>query len=258
MIPDSIKREHVEAALAEIAASVIPASRHSVDYDLVFDGKPYPPKYVVSVAAKHATGTELSPDAFSSGSETNGFLKSLGFDVVPRTKAEPIGIDADLAVVRATVERLVPDEAARRLAASIMAEAIQLANEMGTACWEITLKRDLVRLNGGRIFILDFRTDGLALGLDPALVDEKTNALLSRDAIEGERFALLPTFQQWLIPYASLASLWPGIAGAFRPWVTAAASTGRKSAWSRSHTAAVVEYLAELVGTPLERISQPR
>jgi hypothetical protein len=45
-------------------------------------GRSYPPKYVVSLAVKNATGTELEPSAFIGGEPTNSTLRSLGFEVV--------------------------------------------------------------------------------------------------------------------------------------------------------------------------------
>jgi len=56
MIPESIKRDHVIEALAHIDASSVPSSRQSADYDLHHEGKKYPPKYVITVASKFATG----------------------------------------------------------------------------------------------------------------------------------------------------------------------------------------------------------
>src|SRR5439155_26097265 len=40
-----------------------------------------PPKYLVSLANRHANGAELSSSVFNGGAETNDFLQSLGFTV---------------------------------------------------------------------------------------------------------------------------------------------------------------------------------
>jgi len=81
MIPDQIRAEHVRAAIAEIDRVGVPPLRQSVRYHLVYQARRYPPKYVVSLAARHATGRELPSGQFSGGSETNSFLQSLGFDI---------------------------------------------------------------------------------------------------------------------------------------------------------------------------------
>lgn len=77
-----LTRSHVEKALAEIDRSGIPPGRRSTKFVLVVNGKNYPPKYVVSLAAMHATGRALDPSEFSGGAETNNTLSALGFTVV--------------------------------------------------------------------------------------------------------------------------------------------------------------------------------
>lgn len=84
MIPhkDQITREHVFSALAEIDKNGVPDHRLAKGFDLVHDGKKYPPKYVVSLAGKYAIGEELH--GFKGGAETNAFLRSLGFEIEER------------------------------------------------------------------------------------------------------------------------------------------------------------------------------
>jgi len=48
MMPDQIMAEHVRAAIAEIDRGGVPPLRQSVGYHLVYQGRRYPPKYVVS------------------------------------------------------------------------------------------------------------------------------------------------------------------------------------------------------------------
>ncbi len=79
MIPPTITRDHLLAALADIDRSGIPTGRRSTGYLLLHNGKYYPPKYVVSLAAKIATGFELRSGEFGGGSETNRFLTTRGF-----------------------------------------------------------------------------------------------------------------------------------------------------------------------------------
>lgn len=81
MIPTNITREHVIRALEEIDACTIPQGRKSTKFVLVYNGRRYPPKYVISLANKFVNGEELNPSEFSGGQETNNFLKGLGFDI---------------------------------------------------------------------------------------------------------------------------------------------------------------------------------
>jgi 5-methylcytosine-specific restriction protein B len=81
-----LEKQHVLAALAEVDANGVPPDRNAKSFDLLYNGQSYPPKYVISLAVKTATGEELEPSAFSGGEPTNSILRDLGFEVVPRAK----------------------------------------------------------------------------------------------------------------------------------------------------------------------------
>ena len=49
---------------------------------MVEDGQHFPPKYTIALACKIITGQLLESDQFEGGAQTNGFLESLGFDVL--------------------------------------------------------------------------------------------------------------------------------------------------------------------------------
>ena len=63
----------------------VPPRRGSRGYCLVADGKHYPPKYTIALAHGIATDEFLSSDRFSGGTESNEFLRNLGFHVVECT-----------------------------------------------------------------------------------------------------------------------------------------------------------------------------
>jgi hypothetical protein len=79
MINKLISKESVIEALALIDKYGVPLNRNSKKYNLYFEGKSYPPKYVLSIASKIASGKELEPSEFNGGDETNNFLIALGF-----------------------------------------------------------------------------------------------------------------------------------------------------------------------------------
>jgi len=83
MIPQNVTRSHILKALKEIDQNGIPAQRKARGYALHFQGKQYPPKYVVALANKFANGFLLPSNDFGGGSETNEFLTSRGFMVYP-------------------------------------------------------------------------------------------------------------------------------------------------------------------------------
>jgi|GEM_PF-2506531 len=84
MIPQSIKREHVLHAINDIRTGGVPQKREPTKFNLVYEGRLYPPKFALSLAAKYATGEELPASVFSGGEEANGFLAGLGFDIQPK------------------------------------------------------------------------------------------------------------------------------------------------------------------------------
>ncbi|MBK9145145.1 MAG: hypothetical protein IPM23_21845 [Candidatus Melainabacteria bacterium] len=83
MIPPQIKKSHVLKVLERLNEDDIPHRFLSDKFVLKYKGKALPPKYVICEASEIATGRQLSPNEFSGGSETNYFLESLGFTVVP-------------------------------------------------------------------------------------------------------------------------------------------------------------------------------
>ena len=52
-------------------------------YDLIYNDKIYPPKFLISLANKYANGKELDSREFSLVEESNSFLMARGFEVVP-------------------------------------------------------------------------------------------------------------------------------------------------------------------------------
>lgn len=84
MIPQNIKSEHILKAIEEAETSRIPRERISDKYDLEYNKKFYPPKYIISLANKYANGKESDHSEFSGGDETNNFLKSLGFNIIDK------------------------------------------------------------------------------------------------------------------------------------------------------------------------------
>jgi hypothetical protein len=86
MINATVNRQNVYDALAFIDTNGVPSKRRSKKYDLNEDGRLYPPKYVLSIATRFATGRELPSLEFSAGHPTNSFLISLGFVIRERNE----------------------------------------------------------------------------------------------------------------------------------------------------------------------------
>lgn len=90
MIPPNILREHVEKAIQEIDSleGDLPSRRESVNYDVMYKGKRYPPKYVISLANKYANGSELPSNEFDA-IDAKTFLPTLGFEIKLKFDIKP-------------------------------------------------------------------------------------------------------------------------------------------------------------------------
>ena len=88
-IPSNIRREHVLKALEEIDEKGVPEVRKSRGWILLHGGKQYPPKYVISLANKYASGYELPSSEFDAR-EAREYLRKLGFKIVKITETEEV------------------------------------------------------------------------------------------------------------------------------------------------------------------------
>ncbi|WP_412022789.1 McrB family protein [Burkholderia cepacia] len=90
---ENITAEHIRLALHEIDQEGVPKDAESTGYDLVYEGKRYPPKLALSLAVKHVTGEPLDRAAFSGGEASSAFrlLRRLDFEIEPKDES-PDGI----------------------------------------------------------------------------------------------------------------------------------------------------------------------
>jgi len=94
-IPDGIQPDHILAAIEDLRAGVPHAFGESTRYDLLFDGRRYPPKAVIGLAAGKLTGSQLGPYDFKGGLESAcfGILEANGFAVVDKVVRESTTIN---------------------------------------------------------------------------------------------------------------------------------------------------------------------
>lgn len=84
-IPQNITKDHILQAIHEIDRSAYDRKRESKKYDLLYNGRRYPPKVVVTSANKYANGIPLDPSKFSGGEKlANQFLQARGFEIIPK------------------------------------------------------------------------------------------------------------------------------------------------------------------------------
>jgi len=82
-IPPNITQAHIIKAIRDIETSGYPDKNESRKYDLLFEGKCYPPEIVLSRANTFANGVLLDVSEFSGGEQfANKFLKERGFEII--------------------------------------------------------------------------------------------------------------------------------------------------------------------------------
>lgn len=99
--------EFVQKAIQYIDENGIPDPNKSTKYELVMeDGKKYPPKYVIAIAAKLATGKEVQYGDYNAV-EAKDFFESRGYMIDTKQEKYEITITADAVV--STDERFTMD-----------------------------------------------------------------------------------------------------------------------------------------------------
>ena len=103
-----IKKQDIIAALKYIDKNGVPFHNQSTKYELVSeDGKKYPPKYVIAVAAHIANGSEITTEGFNAV-EAKSFLETQGFNIETKQQEKfQLSVTADS--VESTDERFTMD-----------------------------------------------------------------------------------------------------------------------------------------------------
>ncbi|WP_419176220.1 HNH endonuclease [Desulfosediminicola sp.] len=83
MIPHNLSDQHYMSAADQVDRRGVPKGRCSVHYDLLLEGKRYPPKYIISLAAKFASGDEYPSDNFNAVEAKNYFIRR-GYTIIDR------------------------------------------------------------------------------------------------------------------------------------------------------------------------------
>ena len=90
-IPDSIARQHILKAITDLDRGIEHTFGASTGYDVLHEGRRYPPKAVVGLAAGEILGTPLGPYDFKGGLKSKCFrtLMKNGFTVVTKGDTSP-------------------------------------------------------------------------------------------------------------------------------------------------------------------------
>lgn len=102
-----IKEQDIIDALKYIDENGVPFHNQSTKYELVTeDGKKYPPKYVIAVAAHIGNGVDISTDGFNAV-EAKSYLQGQGYNI--ETKQEKFELVINAESVDSTDERFTMD-----------------------------------------------------------------------------------------------------------------------------------------------------
>ena len=102
-----IRKQDIIDALKYIDENGVPFHNPSTKYELVTeDGKKYPPKYVIAVAAHIGNGVEISTDGFNAV-EAKSYLQGQGYNI--ETKQEKFKLTITAGSVDSTDERFTMD-----------------------------------------------------------------------------------------------------------------------------------------------------
>ena len=102
-----ISEQNIGDALKYIDKHGVPFHNQSTKYELVTeDGKKYPPKYVIAVAAQIASGEEINTEGFNAV-EAKSYLQGQGFNIETKQEKFELTITADDVI--STDERFTMD-----------------------------------------------------------------------------------------------------------------------------------------------------
>ena len=102
-----LKEQDIIDALKYIDENGVPSQNQSTKYELVTEeGKKYPPKYVIAVAAHLATGGDISTDGFNAV-EAKSYLQGKGYNIEIKQEKFELVISSDS--VTSTDERFTMD-----------------------------------------------------------------------------------------------------------------------------------------------------
>ncbi len=102
-----LSEQNILDAFKYIDEQGVPFRHQSTVYELVHDGKKYPPKYVIAVAANLATGKEIKTDSFNA-IEAKNFFETRGYTIESSQAKYELVITAD--GITSTDERFTLDD----------------------------------------------------------------------------------------------------------------------------------------------------
>ena len=187
------------------------------------------------------------PDAQSFAKEVRARYEAWKANRPQPTKARREAIDRTSASdAREVLERLFEDEGLREAAVVHFLDTLQLANSKGPDAWSITISRSRIRLNAGRIVVLDLLQGALGITADGAqLSAEDEEGLRTLASTRPFKASSFPTAVYVTAPEAHLDDVWVRVQAAHRSVVESAIAAYQFSPYRYAHASGVIDMLRE-------------
>ena len=152
------------------------------------------------------------------------------------------------------IAALWPDKRLRCANMEFLADSIRFAHSQGSAAWEVTLFKDLIRLNVGQVAVLDLRGDTTSVYCRAPLRLPKQPGI--HHETKWRSYAAIPEpTELYRVDPKFLDDCPVALRAAHLALITAAATRKRRSPFKQSFSEGVLAYLEEELGTRLDRPS---
>jgi hypothetical protein len=172
------------------------------------------------------------------------FLERRGSNGSDDKRPHPRGFDrSDPKVAHAVLDAMYPDGQVQQACLEVLASSIEWASQQNPNCWSVTMKPDLIRLNVGRILVLDLTKGYVHAVLEPSLMPKRLPADIDVrpfDAVSA------PDAPIATIPAQKVADAWPLIEESHRALISSVSSV--KRIYGRSFSPGVTQLLRDEVG----------
>jgi energy-coupling factor transporter ATP-binding protein EcfA2 len=153
---------------------------------------------------------------------------------------------------REVIERLLPEDNARRDCMALLADSIRIAHGLGPSAWGVTLFQDAVRLNVGRVSALPVFPNQLYTSVDTSVLGEEAKRELGNALESWERFgsSVPAEVASVNIAPANLRDTLPIVRDAHHQLLRLAARSVTQTPYWGTHSGGVILYLRDYLGQP--------
>lgn len=211
MIPEGLTDKHFKLATAEIDRDGVPGQRNSRYYDLILNGRKYPPKYVISLATRYARGQEHSSEDFNAV-EAKNYFENRGYTIIDRRSE----------AIHYTLNKILTNQKLRENCFNILSECIICADESGSNKWGLHLHKNKIRLLVGSMIVCTIQNEEIwiALARDYLNTEDEFEQVLNDspnwrwDADDYPEYTRVPSRNGYYSPNEQNFELWNTIKSA--------------------------------------------